>query len=216
MSYAIGVVAHESREDMAHELSALVDAKVCNMDDGALGCLGNHHAVQHALLKQPGWSVVLEDDAYPCNAFYEDLTWVLGHADSPVVSLYLGTGYPANWQPRIQRALLHDTSWIECDRLLHAVGYAIGPEIKHQVAKWLGKCLRVGQPLAPEDAISTWMRHQRTPVLYTNPSLVQHRDGPTTISARERGNFRGSHRPRHAWNTRQRVTWTDSTVTMNT
>lgn len=216
VTYSIGIVAHVDRIDMAHKLSVIVDAKLLNPDDGTLGCAGNHGFVQARLASQPGWSVILEDDAMPCNAFYDDLTWCLEHAPCPIVSLYLGTGYPGNWQPRIERALLHDTCWIKCRRLLHAVGYAIGPEIKHDVAKWLGKSLRVGAPLTPEDSITTFAQARMIPVLYTNPSLVEHRDAPTVMSARERGNFRGSSRPRHAWNTGQRLTWNDSVVTMTT
>lgn len=215
-TYTIGIVACEERAEMAHELFKDAKAKLSIVDDGTYGCLGNHHMVQRALVKEPGWSVVLEDDAIPLNDFHDDLNTVLSYSDSQIVSLYLGTGYPSNWQPRIERALLHDTSYIKCDRLLHAVGYAIAPEIKDALATWLGRCLRMAMSRAPEDAITTFARQHQIPVLYTNPSLVDHRDGPPAIGARDRGNFRGSSRPRHAWNTSQRLTWDDSSVTMTT
>lgn len=215
IDHAIGIVAHVDRIDMAHELSESVGARVVNPDDGTLGPLGNHTFMHNRLAMEHGWSVILEDDAIPLNSFADDLDWVLTHAKEPIVSLYLGTGFPGNWQPRIEQALVTDPCWVKCDRLLHAVGYAVAPELKGHVAQWMGKCLRTRVPIAPEDAISTWAHRLKIPVLYTNPSLVDHRDGPTVVTPRQRGNFRGSGRPRHAHNTRQRLTWNDSTVTMD-
>lgn len=198
---------------MARELRESVGGLI-NLDDGGLGCSGNHGYLHARLASEPGWSVILEDDAQPLNSFADDLTWCLEHAPQPIVSLYLGTGYPSNWQPRIDKALEADTSWIVAPKLLHAVGYAIAPQIKGDLAQWMAQKRR-GPGMAPDDAVSIWANKYKYLVAYTNPSLVDHRDVPTVLLGRP-GNFRkkGSQRARHAHNTSQRLTWTDSTVMM--
>lgn len=214
--YAIGIVAHVTRLEMAHKLSTIVQAKLVNPDDGTLGCSGNHGWVQARLASEPGWSVILEDDAMPCNAFYDDLMWCLEHAPHPIVSLYLGTGYPANWQQRAADAVAADTSWIICPRLLHCVGYAIGPEIKRELAGWMAQNKR-GPGMPPDESVSVWANAHGIKVAYTNPSLVDHRDGRTAIEARYpyKAHAAGRNRVRRAYNTRQRLTWDDSAVIMD-
>lgn len=213
--YTLGIVAHTSRIVMVNNLIERLD-KHCidpevSTDDGRLGCLGNHAAIHGRLADEPGWSVILEDDALPVNDFGCDLEWMLDHAPHCIVSLYLGTGYPANWQQPIKKALEADTSWIVAPRLLHAVGYAIAPEVKGALARFLSSGPRLE---APDDAISLWARQQDIPVAYTNPSLVDHLDVTPALSHRP-GNFStGRKKPRKAHNIRQRLTWGDNSVIM--
>lgn len=218
VDYSIGIVAFASTERlaMAHELMASVNALVLNPDDGELGCAGNHAFIQNRLATEPGWTVVLEDDAVPLNAFQDDLEWVLQHAPHPIVSLYLGTGYPQNWQKRMVDAVAAGTSWIVSSRILHAVGYAIAPEIKGDLAWWMSRNKR-GPGMEPDEAMSVWANAHQIKVAYTNPSLVDHRDTATAIRVRRNhGVFaHGRNRPRHAHNTRQRLTWDDSAVIMD-
>lgn len=214
-NYCIGVVAHVDRREMAHELSATVDAKLTNIDDGELGCSGNHAFMQARLASEPGWSVILEDDAVPLNAFTDDLEWCLEHAPAPIVSLYMGTGYPAQAQPRMLKALEAGTSWIMHNRLLHAVGYCIAEDIKGDLARWMARNKR-GPGTAPDEAVTMWANAHKVKVAYTNPSLVDHRDTPSVILVRRGSNnfAHGRNRPRKAHNTCQRLTWDDSTVSM--
>lgn len=214
IDYAIGIVAHVDRGAMAAELSDKVHPKLVNPDDGSLGCSGNHAFVQSRLASEPGWSVILEDDAVPLNDFHADLQDVLEISPEPIVGLYLGCGYPSNWQQRIVDAIAADTPLIICPRLLHAVGYALAPEIKKDVAAWMGARGRKGPGMAPDEAISVWAAAHGHRVVYTNPSLVDHRDTPTVIRARSNNFAPGRNRPRRAYNTVQRLTGWDNTVTM--
>lgn len=216
VDYSIGVVAHVDRVDMAHELSAIVDAKLVNVDDGRLGCSGNHAFMQSRLASEPGWSVILEDDAVPINEFPDDLAWCLEHAPAPIVSLYLGTGYPAQAQPRILKALEADASWIMHNRLLHAVGYCIAEDIKGELARWMSRNER-GPGTAPDEAVSMWAYARKIKVAYTNPSLCQHRDTPSVILVRRGANnfAHGRNRPRKAHNITARPGgWDDTRVDM--
>lgn len=213
-AYSIGIVAHRDRELMADELARKVKPALILIDDGSLGCAGNHTAVQESLASRPGWSVVLEDDAVPLGHFHRDLRQVLELTPSPIVGLYLGTGYPAQWQGRIQRAVNENTSFILCPRLLHAVGYAIAPDIKQDLATWMGARGRRGPGMAPDEAIGVWANANGIKVAYTNPSLVDHRDQGTVIKARSNNFAPGRNRPRKAWATTPRRHWDDSAIPM--
>ena len=204
--HTIGIVAHVDRVEMAHKLADWVRPKLVNVDDGTLGCAGNHAHVLSKLAEEPGWSVVLEDDAVPLNDFEHDLRQVLELAPEPIVSLYLGTGYPAEVQKRIFKAMEANTSWITSNRFIHAVGYAIAPEIKVPLARWMTKSRR-GPGMAPDTAINIWANKHGYRVAYTNPQLVDHRDTRSVILTRV-----GRNRPRHAHNPTPRALWDRSSV----
>jgi hypothetical protein len=213
--FSIGIVAHVDRAAMAASLSDVVHPAVVNVDDGTLGCAGNHAFVQSRLVGEPGWSVVLEDDAIPLNRFHSDLEHVLSLAPALIVGLYLCTGYPAQWQHRMVDAIALDTSFIRCSRLLHAVGYAIHPHIKAELAQWMGARGRKGPGMAPDEAIGVWAAAHHEPIVFTNPSLVDHRDTTTVIRARGNNFAPGRNRARKAHNTGQRLTWDDSCAIMS-
>lgn len=218
-TFSVGIVGHVERIEMAQGLKEATGG-ILNLDNGTLRCLGNHAYVQRELVANDGWSVVLEDDALLLNDFLGDLGQVLEIAeqklpeDVKVVSLYLGTGYPNNWQRRITPALEAETSFILCPELLHAVGYAVAPDIKSELASWMqgSQHIRNG---APDYLMSIWLAAHQYRVAYTNPSLVDHRDVRTVIRARGNTFAPGRNRPRKAHNTRQRLTWGDSYTTMD-
>ena len=216
----IGVVAHVDRAQMAAELADKVHPKLVNPDDGSLGCAGNHAHVLARLAGEPGWSVVLEDDAVPVNDFEADLRTVLRIAESQldptikVVGLYLGTGYPSNWQKRMVDAIATDACFLVGPRLLHAVGYAVAPEVKADLARWMNRTRR-GPGMAPDEGISVWANAHQYKIAHTNPSLVDHQDTRTVIRTRGQSFAPGRNRARVAHNTRQRLTWTASAATLD-
>ena len=197
-SVAIGIVAHPSRGAMAHELAERTSAEVLSCDSEGAGEQANHQAALEQLLEYgTEWVVWLEDDAVPCADLRTRLLETLDAAPDGVVSLYLGTGRWAGTAPRqheqVVRGLIEDADrdgsrWITAGSLWHAVGVAIP---RDRVADLL-QHLR-GSTRPTDEAVSDWCRRHRVAVHYTHPSLVDHRDEPRLVQARER------HVPRRAW-----------------
>lgn len=215
----IGIVGHTARKVAVTQLAITTMAEVVSVDDGTLGCPGNHARVlarlaSHVPVGEPAWAVILEDDAEPQGDLREQLDMALAVAPSPIVSLYLGTGYPANWQRRITRALEYDVSWLLCERLLHAVGYAIRGDVLARMLPQVTDLLV--RKYAPDVSVSRWALDHRIPTAYTNPSLVDHRDDATVMKVRKHEGHFSPHRrrPRKAHNPGTRLTWDDSAVTM--
>lgn len=214
--YSIGVVGHTDRMTMANSLAEQVGGRA-HIDDGSLGCMGNHVWVQSALAYEPGWSVVLEDDAVPLNDFHADLEaalWLVENQipEAKIVSLYMGTGYPRHWQYQMLEALKPDPCFILCPLLLHAVGYAIAPDVQDDLLRWMER--KHYPAAAPDEMVSVWLRASGYRVAYTNPSLVDHRDGRVVVGSRPGTFSPGRNRPRKAHNTHQRLAWDDSAVAM--
>lgn len=144
--FSIGVVAHESRIAQAKQLYDTVSADVIMVDDThrRLGCEANHRRVWAELATtDTEWAVVLEDDAVPVPNFRDQLTQALNVAPAPYVSLYLGQGFPRQWQHAIRRTLTNttpSTCWITCGYRHHTaytlpslVDHADGPSVhQHQ------------------------------------------------------------------------------------
>lgn len=223
MDYAIGIVAHVSREDYVSELLDTIggDDIYVNTDDGTLGAGGNHLAVLKTLRdKYPdAWSVVLEDDSVVAEGFRDQLQMALAVAPTKIVSLYLGTGYPQQYQKLFSDAVaaFPETCWLLHEQLRHAVGYAVHPRIVKPLFTRMETL--VAQRYAPDDAIGYWAMRNREMIAYTNPSLVDHRDGPTIIDYRYHlGHVSapGRKKPRTAHNFGTRTQWSDSSVMVTT
>lgn len=204
----IGIVGHTQRAEQAHQLAETVGAVYTSIDDGILGCEGNHRKVWGWLSGQDTtWSVVLEDDAQPVEGFRLQLEQALAVAPTPIVSLYLGQGRPQHWQPRIDLARHNanavNASWLIAPALLHAVGVAVRTELLPSVL--LDKTYPI------DDAWTAWLRSQLLRVGYTWPSLVQHEDGPTLVKHPD-GVERNQRRV--AWWCHTRDEWTDRAVNL--
>src|SRR5512139_644190 len=212
MRVCIGVVAHTSRKTMAEQLAEQVSAATVAVDDGRLGCRGNHLQVwKYLAAHDSDWTVVLEDDAVPVDDFRHQLHQALTHTPCPVTSLYLGTGRPPHWQTRIRDAVAkahaNDASYIVTTHLLHAVAAAVKtPLIPHMLAH-----IEAKQYLPIDEAISQWAKRAGHSIAYTMPSICQHHDGPTLVKHRD-GSPRN--KPRKAWTVGVRTTWTAQAVTM--
>lgn len=208
--YALGVVGHVDRAEMAVSLAAEVGADAMEVDDGTLGCEANHRRVWARLARYYtdfGWSVVLEDDAVPVADFDAQLSAALNVAPAPIVSLYLGRLRPPQHQPAISALVESDPAahWFVARRLLHAVGVAIRTDLVPDMLALIGGS---GRPI--DEAISSWAAVRGLPVAYTWPSLVDHADTPTVIARHADGRPRAAGRV--AWRCGGRPAWCADTA----
>lgn len=211
MQVVIGVVGHESRREMALRLVERVGAVDYSIDDGSLGCNGNHIKVLRALRQnnQADFYCVLEDDAQPIPDFLAQLRAALKEAPTQIVSLYLGTSNPIHWQDAIRRSVAAAESgghaWITSTHLIHGVGYCIHRDLIDAIIEHLHPDFR---PIDEQVSAYTYPNHIL--VSYTYPSLVQHEDGPSCIAVHADGAPRD--KPRKAWAVGGRTNWRSRTV----
>lgn len=214
---SIGVVAHVNREHLVDRLIGDVGIDVIRWDDGlpsVIGCADNHIRVLEGLNKyiHPAldkWCVVLEDDARPVPKFRQQLELALKEAETPLVGLYLGTGNLGGptqraIAPAVAQAEASESHWIRSRWFISAVGYAVR-------SMWLPALLSgisgVGGPV--DVRINEWSHRAGVETWYTQPSLVDHDDGQSLISAV------GVPMPkRRAWRYGTRSEWGSSTVKM--
>lgn len=204
LSHTIGIVGHIDRSALIDRLTETVTPDVLSIDDGQLGCEGNHRYVWERLSNEyprSGWAVVLEDDALPVAGFDQQLEAALRVAPTPVVSLYLGRKRPKIHQRAIAACIAAqpDAHWIIATRLLHAVGVAIRTSLVDDMLSFIDS-----RPI--DEAITQWARTRDMRVAYTWPSLVDHADEPTVVSVHADQKPRPPGRV--AWRTGQRTEWT--------
>ena len=165
------VVGHHTRIDHAQRLAAMLDAHLL-IDDGNHGANWNHRRALEWAAEQPCRVVVLEDDALPVQGFTEKVTdWLVRFPDD-MLSFYLGTGRPPQYQKEIADWLIvadkSRADFITLQRLIHGVCYSIPPQHLNRVlSRW-----HSGKPAdyAVGDAYGG-------AVVYPCYSLVDHADG---------------------------------------
>lgn len=165
------VVGHHSRLKQAQRLTELLDAHLL-IDDGNHGANWNHRRAIEWAAEQPCRVVVLEDDALPVHGFTVKVADWLSRFPEEMMSFYLGTGRPPQYQLEIAtRLIAADRDRVEhiiMRRLLHAVCYSVPPKLIPKVlARW-----NESQPAdyAVSDACGE-------SVIYPCFSLVDHADG---------------------------------------
>ena len=191
---------------MGTRLAGLVDADFLTVDDGSLGCTGNHVAAWRQHAKNPAeWNLNLEDDAVPVDAFRDQLRAALNVAPAPIVSLYLGGGYIGD---NLVRALLKDAGklgahWAVAEGTVrHAVALAVRGEILSPMIGHLEQ--RTG---AVDSMIGSWAKRNSHRVAYSLPSLVDHADEKSLVTKYHRS-------PRRAFQTGQREEWYPKLILM--
>lgn len=217
-NYALGVVAHVERQSQIDMLRERIYPDLIEVDDGTYGCMGNHcltieKLYQNGRRSGREWLVVLEDDAQPPETgFHQQVTAALDVAPSPLVSFYSGTGHPARKQGKFaEMASRQDVHWILHDYMRHAVAYALHVDvIELGLIDHMIKMSR--ERWAPDDAISKFAKRYAKPIAYTNPSLVDHEDGPMMVKSRTSLGMPmiGRRRPRKAHWVGTRIQWFDN------
>ncbi len=130
------VVGHHSRTGHAQRLAALLDAHLL-IDDGNHGANWNHRRALEWAAEQTCRVVVVEDDAMPVDLFFTPVTGWLKRFPDTLISFYLGTGRPPQYQMQIaERLIVADKTrvdYITLPRLIHGVCYSVPPEHVHRV-----------------------------------------------------------------------------------
>lgn len=180
MTTSYAVMAHPKRRDQAEQLAqrahipetAIVwDQQDDEWDTGS-----------RALATAWGdWHCVLQDDAIA----FPDLRTQVEHAiifapERTAISLYVGTLRPL--APRVTAAVVQATqsgaAWLTHHTLLWGVAVLLPTED-------IPGILNHSDPRLPYDRrIGEWYHEQDRPVLYTNPSLVDHSDIPSLLHDR--------------------------------
>lgn len=134
------VVGHHTRLEHAQRLAAMLDALLL-IDDCNHGANWNHRRALEWAAEQACRVVVLEDDALPVHGFTEKITDWLARFPDDMLSFYLGTGRPPQYQMQIaERLIVADKTradYITLSRLIHGVCYSVPPEHVHRVlSRW--------------------------------------------------------------------------------
>lgn len=210
---SVAIVAHPARRVDADKIAQLTGADAVFWDNEERGCDKSHLAALrwHAAMA-PGrpngeYVVVLEDDVVPVANFRHHLDLVLAAAPSHVVSLYLGTGYPTQWQDNLRTAVPLDTDphFLLAPSLLSCVGYAVRRSWVRELARFVDHNLHSPNAVPIDRTISKFCHHHELTVAYSRPSIVNHLDGDSLISERHDGQDR--HRRRVAWKFGTRPSW---------
>lgn len=180
MKLSITVMAHPARADQAKALANQVGASIA-FDYGKGQNVTGDFAWRLGLsVRSADWVIVLEDDAVPIPGFRKHAEAALAHIpQDSLISFYTGTGQPR--PEKVAKAVAEadaaGNAWLECDALLWGVAVALPagrvPEMLESV---------VTHPDTRYDTrLSNWAYGIGLPIFYTNPSLVDHADGPSLI-----------------------------------
>lgn len=134
------VVGHHSRHRQALCLAESLNA-VLLIDNGDHGANWNHRRALEWAAEQSCRVVVLEDDALPVRWFVPLVAEWLARFPDDMLSFYLGTGRPPQYQMQIaERLIVADKTradYITLSRLIHGVCYSVPPEhVQRVLSRW--------------------------------------------------------------------------------
>lgn len=134
------VVGHHARRQQAEALASAIGAHLL-IDDGNHGANWNHRRALEWAACQFCRVVVLEDDALPVLGFTEKVTDWLARFPDDMLSFYLGTGRPPQYQKEIADWLIAAdktrADFITLQRLIHGVCYSVPPQRLNSVlSRW--------------------------------------------------------------------------------
>lgn len=167
------VVGHHQRRDMATRLADMLDAHLL-IDEEDHGANWNHRRAIEWTSQQACRVVILEDDTLLLPGFTDSVReWVTRFPDN-LISFYLGTGRPPQYQQQIAASLIEaDKSrgdYITMDRLIHGVCYSPPVSgLSRIMQNW-------NRTKAADYAVGDALGGK---VIYPCYSLVDHADGET-------------------------------------
>lgn len=137
----IAIVAHHSRRTMADELASKLGADIVFMDEHNAGANANHLRALRWAAEQSDRVIIIEEDAFPVNGFREKVQQWLVRCPDNLLSFYLGTGRPPQYQMQIaERLIVADKTqadFIMLPRLIHGVCYSVPHQhIERVLSRW--------------------------------------------------------------------------------
>lgn len=136
------VVGHRSRELQARALAYQIGPSAHVMiDPDSHGAAWNHRRALEWAAEQDCRVVIIEDDAIPVSCFVALITGWLERFPDTLLSFYLGTGRPPQYQMQIaERLIVADKAqadYITLPRLIHGVCYSVPPQhIERVLSRW--------------------------------------------------------------------------------
>ncbi|WP_430493354.1 hypothetical protein [Enterobacter mori] len=170
---AFVVIGHYLRIEQAQHLAGQLQAHLF-IDETGQGANWNHRRAIQWAAEQTCRVVVLEDDALPVEGFTEKVTdWLVRFPDD-MLSFYLGTGRPPQYQKEIAEMLVDADrvcgDHIVLSKLIHGVCYS---PPQGRLARMLNAW---NKTLAADYAVGEAFGGR---VIYPCYSLVDHADLPT-------------------------------------
>ena len=134
------VVGHHARRQQAETLALSIGAHLF-IDEENHGANWNHRRAIEWAAEQTCRVVVIEDDAQPVRGFTEKVTDWLARFPDDMLSFYLGTGRPPQYQMQIAEQLIvadkTRADFITLPRLIHGVCYSVPPQkIERLLPRW--------------------------------------------------------------------------------
>jgi len=167
------VVGHHLRRHQAEQLAWSLSAPLL-IDEGQHGANWNHWRAIEWASQQDCRVVILEDDAVLVNGFSEKVTAWLSRFPDELISFYLGTGRPPQYQLEIATKLIdadrRQADYLTINRLVHGVCYSVPlHKLQQVISRWNH---RSPADYAVGDACGG-------SVIYPCYSLVDHMDSDT-------------------------------------
>ncbi|WP_205956707.1 hypothetical protein [Pantoea stewartii] len=167
------IVAHHTRLEAVINLKLMLNAHFL-LDDKDAGANANHRRAIEWAGQQNCRVVILEDDAMPVNGFIDKVSAWLNRFPDDLLSFYLGTGRPPQYQREIAGMLVDAdrtrADYLVMSRLIHGVCYSLP---QHKIPQILERWDRT---LAADYAVGDAYGGR---VIYPCYSLVDHADLPT-------------------------------------
>lgn len=134
------VVGHHSRRHQAEHLAWSLNAHLL-IDESQHGANWNHRRAIEWASQQDCRVVILEDDALPVPDFAQKVAEWLSRFPDELLSFYLGTGRPPQYQLEIATKLIdtdrRQAEHITINRLIHGVCYSVPIQRLQQVmSRW--------------------------------------------------------------------------------
>ncbi|WP_394546998.1 hypothetical protein [Pantoea ananatis] len=167
------IVAHHSRLEAVMNLKRMLNAHFL-LDDKDGGANANHRRAIEWASQQDCRVVIMEDDAVPVDGFIDKVSVWLNRFPDDLLSFYLGTGRPPQYQREIAGMLVDAdctrSDYLVMSRLIHGVCYSLP---RHKIPQILERWDRT---LAADYAVGDAYGGR---VIYPCYSLVDHADLPT-------------------------------------